>query len=182
MEMGLSTKRKLVFKEFFGDLLMILLSFRDNCYICAIVLYVQYAHKVWLQLGKRFYLSNGLRKYILNREVYFLKQDEVSVFDYHTKIKCIWEELGSIIDLPHIIEMNDQIVACLRALVRQQEESSASFSEDLGEKCSNCGNKGHENDKFWEIIGYPSWHPRIKKFPQKKPNKEGSRNQRFNKP
>jgi len=96
-------------------------SFRDNCYICAIVLYVESAHKVWLQLGKRLCLSNGLRKYILNGEVYFLNQDGVSIFDYYTKMKCIWEELDLIVDLPHIAEMNDQIVVYLRALVRQQE-------------------------------------------------------------
>ncbi|KAJ8428466.1 hypothetical protein Cgig2_030249 [Carnegiea gigantea] len=36
------------------------------------------------------------------------------------------------------------------------------------EKCGVCGNKGHSKEKCWLVIGYPSWHPRSKKFPQKK--------------
>ena len=33
-------------------------------------------------------------------------------------------------------------------------------------KCSECGNKVYTLDKCWHIIGFPSWHPRLKRQPQ----------------
>jgi len=32
-------------------------------------------------------------------------------------------------------------------------------------RCTVCNNKGHTRDKCWQIIGYPSWHPRSKQHP-----------------
>ena len=65
--------------------------------------------------------------------------------------------------------------------VKSYHESSALFRKGPEERCGQCGNKGHDKEKCWQLIGYPSWHPRSKKFPQKKVNKEGSKNQKFNK-
>jgi len=42
-------------------------------------------------------------------------------------------------------------------------------TDDL--RCSQCGNKGHPKERCWTVIGYPSWHPRHRKFPQKKNGK-----------
>ena len=48
-------------------------------------------------------------------------------------------------------------------------------------RSSVCGNRGHVKHKCWQIIGYPSWHPRSKKNPQKKlvVNRQGQNNQGF---
>lgn len=45
----------------------------------------------------------------------------------------------------------------------------------------NVENKGHDKDRCWQLIGYPSWHPRSKKFPQKKVNNEAAKNQKSGK-
>jgi len=40
--------------------------------------------------------------------------------------------------------------------------------------CSQCGRKGHAKEQCWTVIGYPSWHPKAKKFPHKQPEKQQS--------
>jgi len=53
--------------------------------------------------------------------------------------------------------------------VHEQLETSALLSKGVEElRCSHCGSKGHVKDKCWHIIGYPNWHPRSKKFPQRR--------------
>ena len=51
-----------------------------------------------------------------------MKQDRLSISKYCTKMKCILEELDSMIDLPQITYSNDEIIAFLRALLQQQDE------------------------------------------------------------
>jgi len=40
-------------------------------------------------------------------------------------------------------------------------------------KYNHSGDKGPSEDKFWQLTGYPRWHQRSKKFPQKRVLKEG---------
>jgi len=66
-------------------------------------------------------------------------------------------------------ELQKQVLEDVHPLL----ESSALLSKNVdvqhGEmKCSVCGNKGHTKEKCWQVIGYPSWHPRSRKHPQKK--------------
>jgi len=42
------------------------------------ILDIEFASSIWKHLGKRFALSNGSRKYKLNKDVYNLKQGVVS--------------------------------------------------------------------------------------------------------
>lgn len=57
------------------------------------ILYVQNACDMWSQLKKRFSVSNGSRKYKVNREIHELRQNSESVNEYHTNMKSLWEEL-----------------------------------------------------------------------------------------
>ena len=65
--------------------------------------------------------------------------------------------------------------------IKPYQESSALFSKGHEEKCGQCGNRGHDKERCWQIIGYPSWHPKSKKFPKKRVDKEGPRNQKLGK-
>jgi len=200
------------------------------------ILYVESAREIWIQLEKRFSLSNGSRKYRLNKDVYSIKQNGSSVSEYYTQIKGIWEELDSMIDLPKVSVANDEIANFLQAFGRMQEEQKlfqflngldevykaqrsqilimqplpcvetacsvlqqeelqrevldeeiheasalcgkkheALFSKGSEERCSHCGNKGHVKERYWQIIGYPTWHLKGKKQSQKKFFKNNSR-------
>ena len=139
MEIHLSTKRKLVFVQ--GTLsrpvddpvkqeqwdscnnLVIAWIMNSVCEsISRSILYVESAREIWIQLEKRFSLSNGSRKYRLNKDVYSIKQNGSSISEYYTQIKGIWEELDSMIDMPKVSVANEEIANFLQAFGRMQEE------------------------------------------------------------
>ncbi|KAJ8436270.1 hypothetical protein Cgig2_011542 [Carnegiea gigantea] len=123
MEINLSTKRKLVLCKW-DSCNKLVISWIMNCVCDSIssILYVESACEIWIQLKKRFSLSNGYRKYRLSKDVYSIRQNGGSVSDYYTRIKGIWEELDSMMDLPKVSVVNEEIANFLRAFGRMQEE------------------------------------------------------------
>lgn len=62
--------------------------------IQASILYTTSAKSVWDELRTRFMQSNGPRQYQLRRELSTLTQDDMSVTQYFTKLKTLWDELS----------------------------------------------------------------------------------------
>lgn len=54
------------------------------------------AKDIWFKLEKHFSVTNGSRKYRLNRDFYDLKQHSLSINDYYTAMKVTWEELDDV--------------------------------------------------------------------------------------
>ncbi|XP_074373576.1 uncharacterized protein LOC141713912 [Apium graveolens] len=119
MEIALSSKRKLGFVE--GTLLRdttdevkkdawdtcnnmiiswILGSVSDS--IKKSIMFVSTAHHIWKHLEQRFALTNGSRKYKINKELYETKQQGKPVSEYYTHMRSLWEELESLVILPTI--------------------------------------------------------------------------------
>ena len=73
-------------------------------------------------MEKRFHISNGSRKYKLNKDVYALKQNNCPISEYYTRMRGIWEELDAMNDLPRLTIETTEITNFLQALSRQQEE------------------------------------------------------------
>ncbi|PWA98525.1 hypothetical protein CTI12_AA018280 [Artemisia annua] len=138
MEIGLSTKRKLGFIE--GTVVRSatdpniaeLWNTCNNMVICWIlgsvsesiarsVMFVDSASDMWLQLEKRFALSDGSRKYKLNKDTYEISQSGGSISEYYTKMKCVWEELDNVNVLP-TISVTPEISVFLTALNQHKEE------------------------------------------------------------
>ena len=67
-------------------------------------------------------MSNGLRKYRINKEIYEFKQNQASLSEYNARPKCLWEEIEDINELQKIIVVTDEIKAFLSALTKQREE------------------------------------------------------------
>ncbi|KAJ8424274.1 hypothetical protein Cgig2_004696 [Carnegiea gigantea] len=172
IEIALSTKRKLPFVHgtlprptddpIKGDQWdacnnLIMNSMSDS--IAESILYVESAARIWRQLERRFAISNGSRKYKLNKDVYHLKQNGAPINEYYTRMRGIWEELSAMNDLPRFTTM----------------------SKNAEARCTVCGVKGHFKGKCWKVIGYPSWHTRGKKTSQRKggTNKQGQLNTSF---
>ncbi|PWA91732.1 hypothetical protein CTI12_AA087560 [Artemisia annua] len=120
IEIGLSTKRKLGFIK--GTVvrsntdanLAELWDTCNNMVICWImgsvsesiarsIMFVGTASEIWMQLERRFSLSDGSRKYKLNKDTYEITQSSGSVGEYYTKMKCVWEELDNLNVLPNVV-------------------------------------------------------------------------------
>ncbi|PWA63236.1 hypothetical protein CTI12_AA356310 [Artemisia annua] len=86
------------------------------------IMFIGTAYAIWIQLETRFALSNGSHKYKLNRETYDTVQSGRPVSEYFTSMKCIWEELDSMNELPRIVNITPEIVVFLNALNTQKEE------------------------------------------------------------
>ena len=139
VEIALSTKRKLGFirgtvprstddvnlQEQWDTCNNLVISWLMNSVsesIAKSVMFVGTAHAIWLQLETRFALSNGSHKYKLNKETYEIMQSGRSVSEYYTDMKCVWEELDSMNELPRIVNITHEIAVFLNALNTQKEE------------------------------------------------------------
>lgn len=63
------------------------------------VVYGGDAHKVWCDLKERFDKINGAHVFQLHKEIHSLTQGTLSVIDYYTTLKGLWNEFDSI--MPH---------------------------------------------------------------------------------
>ncbi|XP_056693157.1 uncharacterized protein [Spinacia oleracea] len=86
------------------------------------IIFLNTARETWVHLEKRFSLTNGSRKYKLNRDLYGLKQNGAVVHEYYTAMRALWQELESMNSLPVMTTVAADVTTYLRALDRQQEE------------------------------------------------------------
>ncbi|XP_019242594.1 PREDICTED: uncharacterized protein LOC109222729, partial [Nicotiana attenuata] len=64
------------------------------------VLYASSAHKVWKDLKERFDKVNGSRILYLHREVHTLVQEVMTVTDYFSKLRELWDEFDALMPCP----------------------------------------------------------------------------------
>ncbi|KAK1386685.1 hypothetical protein POM88_014863 [Heracleum sosnowskyi] len=82
-----------------------------------------YAHDIWLNLNKRFPLTNGSRKYKLSKDLYEIKQSTLSITEYYTSMKFPWEELDSMNMLPIVSNSQPEFTKLLESIQSQKEEA-----------------------------------------------------------
>lgn len=87
------------------------------------ILFINSAYDIWKQLEKCFMLSNGSRKYKLNRDLFGLKQNKVKVNDYFTTLSSLWEEIDSMNTLPTVTTVAADVTILLTTLETQKAES-----------------------------------------------------------
>ncbi|GJV97889.1 cysteine-rich receptor-like protein kinase 8 [Tanacetum coccineum] len=102
------------------------------------IMFIGTASEIWQQLERRFSLSDGSRKYKLNKDTYDVTQTRCLVGEYYTKMKCVWEELDNLNTLPVITRITPKITAFLNALNKQKEEQRLfQFLNGLEDKYSH---------------------------------------------
>lgn len=87
------------------------------------ILFINSAHEIWKQLERRFQLSNGARKYKLNKELFTISQNKLKINEYYTAISSLWEEIDSMNLLPVVTTVARDVTVLLRAIETQKEEA-----------------------------------------------------------
>ncbi|KAK0571783.1 hypothetical protein LWI29_021503 [Acer saccharum] len=59
------------------------------------VIYYSTAHEVWEDLRERFSQSNAPRIFEIQRDIAYLRQEQLYVSTFYTKLKGLWDELAS---------------------------------------------------------------------------------------
>ncbi|PWA79592.1 hypothetical protein CTI12_AA205500 [Artemisia annua] len=188
IEIGLSTKRKLgfikgtVMRSTTDPNLAELWDTCNNMVICWLmgsvsesiarsIMFVGTASEIWQQLERRFSLSDGSRKYKLNKDTYEITQSGGSIGEYYTKMKCVWEELDNLNVLPVIGHVTNEVSVFLTALKATALYGKGSGTKD---KCGICGFKWHPPERCLEKVGYPTWHAKYKPPQQRQQYKNGN--------
>lgn len=139
MEINLASKRKLGFVtgavvkpddpvqsdlwEICNNMVIAWLTQNVSSSIMKSIMFMTSAKDIWQNLEKRFALTNGSRKYKLNKDLYDLKQQSRSVNDYYTAMKSLWEELDTLNTLPVIVTPTTDVQSLLATIEQQRDES-----------------------------------------------------------
>ncbi|KAE8733468.1 hypothetical protein F3Y22_tig00001120pilonHSYRG00022 [Hibiscus syriacus] len=99
--------------------------------IAASLLYHTIAAEMWNDLVDRFQQSNGPLLFHLKKRLCELAQDKLSVSNYYTQLKIVWDELFSIRQLCSCLQCNCGGVQ--RMLAEQQQEQVIQFLMGLNE-------------------------------------------------
>lgn len=87
------------------------------------IMYMASAKDMWSNLEQRFALTNGSRKYKLCKDLYALKQSNMTVTEYYTAMKTAWEKLDAINILPSVASPSHDVIKLLDCIHVQREES-----------------------------------------------------------
>lgn len=140
MEIQLSSKRKLGFVK--GTVLratddetngvqwdtcnnMIISWIHNNVSdsICSSILFVESADEIRNQIERIFMLTNGSRKYMLNKDLFDLKQNRMKIAESFTSLSSTWDELELLNVLPPITNVTAEITTFLTAIEKYKEEA-----------------------------------------------------------
>ncbi|GKC77245.1 hypothetical protein Tco_1128019 [Tanacetum coccineum] len=102
-------------------------------------------------MERRFFVSDGSRKYKLNKDTYEISQFGSSVGEYYTRMKCVYEELDNLNVLHVISTITPEIVVFLAALNKQKEEQRLfQFLNNLEDHYS------HQRSQILMIVPLPN--------------------------
>jgi hypothetical protein len=72
------------------------------------VIYYSTAHEVWEDLREQFSQGNAPRIFEIQRDIAYLRQEQLSVSTYYTKLKGLWDELASYNNAIHGAQQDQQ--------------------------------------------------------------------------
>ncbi|KAK9740227.1 hypothetical protein RND81_03G020800 [Saponaria officinalis] len=87
-----------------------------------VIIYIPTAKGIWDMLEKRYTVTNGARKFKLNKETYEISQQGRSIEDYYTQFQMVWDELDNMNTLPTISKITTDVAEYLKAVEIQPEE------------------------------------------------------------
>ncbi|KAG8384023.1 hypothetical protein BUALT_Bualt04G0075000 [Buddleja alternifolia] len=131
------------------------------------VTFLETAEAIWKELEHRFSQGNDARIQELTRDVVNLRQGNMDVVTYYSKLRELWDEL----------DMYNEVEACTcghaTATIKARQREKVHFfllglNDSLSTrgkghdqngrnrpKCDHCDRTGHTKDRCFELIGYP---------------------------
>ncbi|XP_074310059.1 uncharacterized protein LOC141644442 [Silene latifolia] len=80
------------------------------------------AKEIWDYLQTQFSVSNGARKFRLNKELDDLSQGDKSICEYFTELRILWQNIEIMSDWPPVTQVTTEINAWLDAQIKEQNE------------------------------------------------------------
>lgn len=68
-------------------------------------------------------LTNGSRKYKLNKQIFEMKQNKRSIEEYYTSLSSVWEEIDALNMFPKVTTVNAEVTSLLDAINSQKAKS-----------------------------------------------------------
>ncbi|KAK9740848.1 hypothetical protein RND81_03G065300 [Saponaria officinalis] len=87
-----------------------------------VIIYTPTAKGIWDVLEKRYTVTNGARKFKLNKETYEISQQGRLTEEYYTQLQMVWDELHNMCTLPTISKITLKVAEYLKAMETQAEE------------------------------------------------------------
>ncbi|PWA83352.1 hypothetical protein CTI12_AA169360 [Artemisia annua] len=194
VEIGLLTKRKLGFIrgnvprssdrilseqwETSNNMVKSLLMASVSVCIAKSIMFIETAYEIWIQLEKRFALSNRSRKYKLNRETYDIVQSGIT--SVTAEITAFLNAINTQKDEQRLFQFlngldehySDKGREVFDRTLDSSVETTALYTKaESRDKCTIYGYKWHPADKCWEKVGYSIWHYKYKQNQEKNKGK-----------
>lgn len=101
------------------------------------ILYVDGAREIWTDLEERFGQASLAQLYALEQEVLNISQDNLSVSDYYTQLKKLWDEIDNLKPLPGCDCKNCTCALTHKVLKVQQDQRLMLFLIKLSNNFAN---------------------------------------------
>ncbi|XP_074298881.1 uncharacterized protein LOC141629850 [Silene latifolia] len=86
------------------------------------VMYVKTAKEIWDYLQTQFSVSNGARKFRLNKDLDDFSQGDKSINEYFTELRILWQSLEMVIDWPPVTQVTAEVNAWLTTQHKERDE------------------------------------------------------------
>ncbi|XP_074337227.1 uncharacterized protein LOC141674416 [Apium graveolens] len=105
--------------------------------IAGSILYVDTARNIWLDLEERFGQASSAQLYALEQEILQISQDNVSISDYYTQLKKVWDEIDNLKPLPACTCANCTCHITQKVLKLQQDQRLMIFLMKMSNEFAN---------------------------------------------
>ncbi|RVX11871.1 Retrovirus-related Pol polyprotein from transposon TNT 1-94 [Vitis vinifera] len=97
------------------------------------VIFSTTAQEVWEDLWDRFSQSNAPRIFQIERDIACLTQDQMTVTAYYTRLKKLWDELGSYNDTILLMNLLLDVAKAYSSIVQEEKQRSLGATRETTE-------------------------------------------------
>ncbi|XP_023755323.1 uncharacterized protein LOC111903801 [Lactuca sativa] len=142
------------------------------------VRYANTSSEIWKDLGERFEKEGAPRAYELKQLINVTRQGGMSVSNYYTKLRSLWDEIQVVLPLPRcecaigkqlnevkekertyefLMGLDDEFSVIRTQAINKATPKPTITDNEKKEKCSFCQREGHVKEGCFKLIGYPEW-------------------------